>query len=199
MIDITEIPGLFGLLTFKLAVVLDAFSRMPIAARIFVKEPTAEQMADLVTHAVKNHGNPKHFVSDQGSQLTSATFRAALAGLGIKQRFGAIGQCGSIAIIERFWRTVKEMLRLKTYSPLSSDDLHARLQTGLNYYAYHKPHQSLKGATPAEVYYIKPPGRIDAARPHRAYENKSDHMLFEIAYLDPEHLLPVLTPKKAAA
>jgi hypothetical protein len=32
-----------------------------------------------------------------------------------------------------------------------------------------------------------------------AHENKSDQMLFEIAYLDPEYSLPILTPKKAAA
>jgi hypothetical protein len=30
-------------------------------------------------------------------------------------------------------------------------------------------------------------------------ENKSDKMLFEISYFDLEHLLPVPTPKTAAA
>jgi hypothetical protein len=34
VIDITEIPGLFGLFIFKLAVVLDVFSRIPIAGRL---------------------------------------------------------------------------------------------------------------------------------------------------------------------
>jgi hypothetical protein len=51
--------------------------------------------------------------------------------------------------------------------PLSPDDLHARQQAGLYYYTYHKPHQGLKDATPAEVYYARPPARIDAALPHR--------------------------------
>jgi hypothetical protein len=82
---------------------------------------------------------------------------------------------------------------------ITADDLHARFQAGLYYYAYHKPYQGIKGATPAEVYYAKPPARIDAARPHRAYESKTDQMLFQIAYLDPERLLPVLIPQKAAA
>src|SRR5690348_10344105 len=63
-------------------------------------------------------------------------------------------------------------------------------------HAYHKPHQGLKGATPAEMYFAKNPARSHAVRPHRAYENKPDQMLFEIAYLDPEHWLAVLTPKK---
>jgi transposase InsO family protein len=105
MIDITEIPGLFNLFnlfTFKLAVVLDVFSRMPLAAQFFTKEPTAQQMADLIKHAAAKHSPPKHFISDQGSQFTSQIFRNALANLGINQRFGAIGHTGSIAIIERF-------------------------------------------------------------------------------------------------
>jgi transposase InsO family protein len=80
----------------------------------FTKEPTGEQMADLVIRAAKSHGSPKHFVSDQGSQFTSGSFCTKLTSLGIKQRFGAIGQAGSIAIIEPFWRTVKEMLHIKT-------------------------------------------------------------------------------------
>ena len=70
---------------------------------------------------------------------------------------------------------------------------------GLYYYAYHKPHQGIKGATPAEMYYAKTPAQANAVRPRRAYENKSDQMLFEIAYLDPEHLLPILIPKANAA
>jgi len=47
MIDITEIPGFLNLFRFKLAVVLDVFSRMPLAGQFFTKEPTAEEMAAL--------------------------------------------------------------------------------------------------------------------------------------------------------
>jgi putative transposase len=197
MIDITEIPGLFKLFTFKLAVVLDVFSRIPLAAQFYTKEPTAQQMADLVKHAARKHSAPKHFISDQGSQFTSQIFRNALASLGIKQRFGAIGQTGSIAIIERFWRTLKEMLSLKVRPPLHPNDLHTRLTLGLYYYAHHKPHQGIKGATPAEMYSGKRPASVNAVRPHRAYENKSNDKLLEIAYLDPERLLPVLIAKAA--
>jgi hypothetical protein len=89
------------------------------------------------------------------------------------------------------------MLLLKVRPPLHPNDLHARLRAGLYYYAHHKPHQGIKGAAPAEMYFGKPPARLDAVRPHRAYEKKSDDKLFEIAYLDPERLLPVLIHKAA--
>jgi len=45
MLDITEIASLFGLFRFKLALLLDVFSRMPLAGRVFTKEPTANDMA----------------------------------------------------------------------------------------------------------------------------------------------------------
>jgi transposase InsO family protein len=73
---------------------------MPLAAQFFTTAPTAEHMASLVLSAASKHTPPKHFVSDQGCQFTSQVFRNALASLGIKHRFGAIGQSGSIAIIE---------------------------------------------------------------------------------------------------
>ena len=155
-------------------------------------------MAEIIEAARRKHGAPKHFASDQGSQFTSMLFRNALARLGIKQRFGAIGKTGSIAIIERFWRTLKEMLLLKSRPPLTMQDLWRRVEVGLVYYALYKPHQGLGAATPAEMYYSQSPAHIEAKRPCRAYElkDRSDESLFEVAYFDPDCLLPVL--KKAA-
>ena len=154
-------------------------------------------MAGIIQAASKKHGLPKHFISDHGSQFTSLLFCNVLARPGIKQRFGAIGKTGSIAIIERFWRTMKERLLLRLRPPLSIHDLWRRLEVGLVYYALWKPHQGLSGATPGEMYYGRSPAHIEAKRPRRAYELKdeSDQQLFEI-YLDPDCLLPVL--KKAA-
>jgi putative transposase len=110
MMDLTEIPGLFRIFSFKLAVVIDVFSRMPLATRVFLAEPGAEAVAGLITLAASSHGAPRHFVSDQGAQFTAEAFRAGLKTLGIRQRFGAIGKTGSIAIVERLWRTLKEAL-----------------------------------------------------------------------------------------
>ncbi|MGH9824634.1 MAG: hypothetical protein ACREDR_15460, partial [Blastocatellia bacterium] len=106
------------------------------------------------------------------------------------------GKSGSIAIIERFWRSVKDTVRLKLWPPLTALGLQERLLTGLFHFAYHRPHQGIGGATPAEMYYGLAPAWQAATRPPRAYENRSDtDNLFEIAYLDPERFLPVLIPK----
>ena len=125
MADLTEIPALFRLFSFKLAVVFDAFSRMPLAAGLFLSEPCAEAIASLVKTATSVHGRPRHFVSDQGSQFTSKAFRQTLVRLSVRQRFGAIGKTGSIALIERLWRTLKDTLALRTLKPLGSRRLPA--------------------------------------------------------------------------
>jgi hypothetical protein len=128
---------------------------------------------------------------------------ASVAALDRVFRFGALGSSGSIAIIERFWRTIRDMLLLKMRPPLTRRDLHSRLETGLLYYAYHKPHQGLDGATPAELFYGRPPAALKAVRPRRVCQaspqSHADDELFEIAYLDPECILPFFTSQSAAA
>jgi hypothetical protein len=64
MLDLTEIPGFFRLFSFKLAIVLDVFSRAPLAARVFFQEPSGRDMARLLTRAARRFGPPRHSVSD---------------------------------------------------------------------------------------------------------------------------------------
>ena len=200
--DLTEIRGFLGLFVFKLVVVLDLFSRFPLSFGVFRKEPSADQVLDVLDRAMKRHGRPRHFVSDQGSQFTAAVFRETLDALSIGQRFGAIGQYGSIAIIERFWRTLKELLGVRLWPPLSAAHLEARVELALGYYSALRPHQGLCGATPAEVYLDETPAIENAVRPPRktARSPTEDEPLpFEVVFLDPERRLPVLVPASIAA
>ena len=131
MADLTDVPGLFGLFRFKIAVILDVFSRMPLSFRVFTKEPTAQEIRILFLKAMARFGIPRHFVSDQGSQFIDSGFRQFLFGLGVRHRFGAIGKTGSIAIIERFWKQLKYTLRLRSFRPLFLEDLERRLTSWL--------------------------------------------------------------------
>jgi len=56
------------------------------------------------------HGAPRVLVFDRGQVFRSATLRRTTRRLGIRRRFGAVGQTGSIARLERFWRTLKEWI-----------------------------------------------------------------------------------------
>lgn len=193
--DLTDVPDLFRILTFKVATLLDGFSRMPIAAKVFDQEPTAAQLISLVEQAAQTHGTVRHFVSDQGGQFTAKEFRESLVRLGTRQRVGAIGKTGSIAVIERFFRTLKEVLSLRRVRPLTKQDLENRLQLFLVHYAYLRPHQGLGGAAPAEVYFGIKPAHLSAVAPPRGRPGEGDiDPPFEIAYLDPERRLPFLIP-----
>jgi transposase InsO family protein len=198
MVDLTDVRGLFGIVTFKVGVVFDAFSRMPLSARVFTKEPAAEEIARLVTRTAKRHGRPAHFVSDQGSCFTGQVFRRKLRRLGVKQRFGAIGKKGSIALIERLWKTLKDTLGLRLMGPLAAEDLMAKIELGLVHYSYFRPHQALGGATPAEIYFGRTSSHLSAIPPPRGRLGEAPmDSPFRVEYLDAERLLPVLVRKAA--
>ena len=93
-------------------------SRFPIGARVFLQEPTAESIVQLFRESVQRFRLPRHLVTDQGSQFPAKCFRDALANAGVRERDGAIGKVGSIALIERFWRSLKHSLALKQLKPL---------------------------------------------------------------------------------
>jgi transposase InsO family protein len=198
MVDLTDVKGLFGLVTFKVAVVFDAFSRMPLSATVFSKEASSLEIARFVSKAAKRHGRPAHFISDHARCFTGQVFRRRLLRLGVKQRFGAVGKKGSIALIERLWRTLKDTLGLRLLRPLVAHDLAATVELGLLHYAHFRPHQNLAGATPAEVYFGRTPAHLAAIPPPRGRPGEGlTDFPFRIEYLDAERLLPVLIRKAA--
>jgi putative transposase len=198
MADLTDVKGLFGVVTFKIGVVLDAFSRMPLSVRVFTKEPSSAEITRFVSKAAKRRGPPAHFVSDRGACFTGGVFRRALERLSVRQRFGAIGKKGSIALIERLWKTLKDALGLRLLRPLLAEDLMEKIALGLTHYAYFRPHQALGGATPAEIYFGRPSSHLSAIPPPRGRPGEgSIDSPFRVEYLDAERLLPILERRAA--
>ena len=198
MVDLTDVKGLFGLVTFKVAVVFDAFSRIPLSARVFSKEASALEIARFVSRTAKRHGRPAHFVSDRARCFTGEIFRQKLVLLGMKQRFGAVGKKGSIALIERLWRTLKDTLGLRMLRPLAAKDLTEKVKLGLVHYTHFRPHQGLAGATPAEVYFGWTPAHLSAIPPPRGRPGEGPmDPPFRVEYLDAERMLPILVREAA--
>jgi transposase InsO family protein len=162
MMDLTEVPGFLRLFSYKLAVVLDVFSRMSLAARVFLSESSGEDVACLVLAAARRFGPPRPSVSDQGPQFTSQPFRQALGHLGVRHRYGAVGKTGSIAIIERFFRTLKAVANLHSRRPFLKADLERWLRLAFAYYVWLRPHQGLEGAAPGRSGWV--PGRLTSTR-----------------------------------
>src|SRR5688572_2972286 len=82
-------------------VVLDHFSRAVVHAGVFRKQPTTAETWALLDEAIAiARAKPKYIVTDQGAQFR-VEYRDWCQACGIRARFGAIGEHGAIAILER--------------------------------------------------------------------------------------------------
>ena len=77
---------------------------------VFAKQPTSVAVRTFLGRAIAKAGTaPKYLVCDRGSQFDCQGFRDWCRRSGIKPpRYGAIGQHGSIAVVERFILTLKD-------------------------------------------------------------------------------------------
>lgn len=151
MMDVTTIASFLGP-DLYLAAVFDAFSRAPLALHTFEAKPGASAMARLLRAAARTFGKAKYVITDQGGEFTGSIFQKTAARLGIVQRFCSADNNHATARLERFWRTLKQLARLKADRPLTNQDLERRLETTLTYFLCFRPHRKLQGATPAEVF-----------------------------------------------
>jgi transposase InsO family protein len=137
---------------FHLAVILDHFSRSIVAWTLFYKEPTAQAICRLLDQARDAVGRaPKYIVSDQGAQFQH-DYRTWCDDNDVTPRFGAIGQSGSIAVLERFFRSLKqEMLRRLLVVLRRFAAMQPEVSAYAFWYNQHRPSQALGGWTPAEV------------------------------------------------
>ena len=95
-------------MSFHVPLVLDHFSRTLVAFAVFRKEPSAQDVCGLLERAVASAGaSPRYLISDQGSQF-QGEYRDWCRAHGVNPRFGAVGNHGSIAVIERFILSLKD-------------------------------------------------------------------------------------------
>ena len=144
---------------WHVAAIVDHFSRKVVGFEVFSKAPSAEQICQLLNVTVACEGRaPKYIISDQGSQFQQE-YRDCCESHGIQPRFGAIGKSGSIALIERFWQTLKSEGLRKILVPYSIDQMREEVRVFCNWYNGVRPHNELGGATPDEVYFGVKPAR----------------------------------------
>ena len=129
-------------------IVLDHFSRAVVAQGVFPKEPTAKEVCALLERAGRP---PKYVITDQGAQFREE-YLAWCTKHRVRPRFGAIGQHGSIAVLERFMRTLKQEGLRRIVVPLRLASMVREVVLVVRWYNESRPHMALGGATPSEVY-----------------------------------------------
>ena len=90
------------------AVVVDHFSRRAMGVAAFKRPPSSAAVRSFLDRTFRDVGAmPKYLVTDHGKQFAAKAFARWCRRHGIRQRFGAIGKYGRLAVVERFIRTIK--------------------------------------------------------------------------------------------
>jgi putative transposase len=133
-----------------LVAIIDWYSRRVLSWRIS-NSMDASFCVDCLEDALRHHGRPAMFNSDQGSQFTSTVYTDVLKREGVTISMDGRGRALDNIFVERLWRNVKyEDVYLKGYANM------AELTVGLaQYFAFYnaeRPHQALGYQTPDHVH-----------------------------------------------
>ena len=134
-----------------LTAVMDWYSRYVLSWELSVTMDN-EFCVSALERALRCHGTPGIFNTDQGAQYTSREFIKVLKDNDIKISMDGKGRAMDNIFIERLWRSVKyEEIYVKEFQ--SVKQLRKSLKKYFDFYNHERPHQSFDGQTPAEVYY----------------------------------------------
>ena len=147
--DITYLPMARGFL--YLVAIMDWHSRRVLAWRIS-NTMTSDFCIEALQEALRRHGSPQIFNTDQGSQFTSEAFTAVLKDASIDISMDGKGRWLDNVFVERLWRSVKyEEVYLHAYETVA--DVRAGLNRYFRFYNSERTHQGLGRLTPDEVYF----------------------------------------------
>jgi transposase InsO family protein len=141
------------------AVVLDHYSRRCMGVAVFRTAPTSKAVCEFLGRAIHSAGRaPRYIVCDKGPQFWCPGFKRWCKRRKIKPpRFGAVGKHGSIAVVERFILTMKTLCTRVILVPLRRETMRSELELFRRWYNESRPHMTLKGATPDEIYHGRHP------------------------------------------
>jgi putative transposase len=151
--DITYIPMARGFI--YLAAVVDWFTRRVLAWKLSITMESSFCI-EAVEEALSKNEKPEIFNTDQGSQFTSEAFTGLLKKHGIRISMDGKGRWRDNVFVERVWKSIKyEEVYLHAYETVAE----ARNSIGkyLVFYNSVRPHSSLDGFTPDQIYFNRLP------------------------------------------
>jgi transposase InsO family protein len=157
------------------AVVVDHASRLVVGVAIFKRRPTSFEVYSFLGTAIRRSGSkPKYIIADKGKEFHSMPFKDWCRRKGIRPRYGAVGEHGSIALIERFIRSLKSECTRKITVPFILDQMRHEVACYATWFNQHRPHTALGGRTPIEVYRgLSPANEAPRFEPRSRWPRKS--------------------------
>jgi len=146
--DITYIPLESG--WGYLVAIIDWHSRAILSWRLS-NTMTVDFCVEALEEALRHHGTPEYFNTDQGAQFTSPDFTGILKREDVTISMDGKGRATDNIFIERVWRSLKyEDVYLRDYATLAEAEV--GIGKWIRFYNLRRPHQSLDNRTPMEVY-----------------------------------------------
>ncbi len=196
-------------------VAVDHFSRRVMGVGVFATRPDCRAVCTSLGQTLRRVGTaPKYIVCDRDKIFDCDAFRRRVERRGIRPpRYGAVGMHGSIAVVERLILTLKQMLHQMPLIPLRRESFRDELVAISQWYNEHRPHATLSGKTPNEVYERRFPAnrkpRIEprprwprgspCAQPWALVGGKPGQRSdTTVRFHNKQHHLPVVTLKRAA-
>jgi putative transposase len=178
------------------AVVIDHYSRRVMGCTLFPKCPTSQQVRTFLGRTMHVSGaRPKYLICDKGKQFIAEGFQAWSRRKKIRVRYGAVGRRGSIAVIERFWLSLKQECVRVVLVALRREEARREIVYFIDWFNQHRPHMALEGRTPEEVYRGPPlesgPNAIEPSEAGRPLE-------LSLRFHAGRRHLPIVTLKRAA-
>jgi transposase InsO family protein len=197
-----------------LAMVVDHYSRRVMGFAVFGKQPTSPEIREFLRRLLDRSGTkPKYLICDKGVQFWNPAFKRWCKRKEITPRFGAVGQHGSIALIERFIRSMKDEYLRHILVPMSMARMRREMVCYTEWYNRYRPHQGLNGATPLEMYEkASPANRQPRYEPRRDWPADSrcaapyaeprpeqgNHLCLVLRFADAYKRLPIVELREVA-
>lgn len=146
--DITYLPLAHGF--GYLVAIMDWYSRAVLSWRVSNTLSTAFCI-EALEEALRHHGPPEIFNTDQGSQFTDSEFTGRLLAEGVQVSMDGKGRCLDNVFVERLWRSLKyEEIYLHAYEDLRA--VAAGVAAWFRFYNHRRRHQGIGNRTPMALY-----------------------------------------------
>jgi putative transposase len=187
-----------------LAVAVDQVSRALVGFAVFSESPSSEDIQRFLTRVIRASQTPRYIVTDKGKQFWCRSFKRWCKPRGIRPRYGAVGEPASIAIVERFIRSMKRECTRCLLVPLSVEAMRREIRLYATWYNTQRPHTALAGGTPQEVYEgraarrrrLEPRSKWPTTPRRRGMDG--DKFRLAVSYVEGRRHLPVIELRRAA-
>ena len=128
---------------------------------VFPKKPDSRTVCTFLESVIRCAGSrTKYLVCDKDKVFWCKTFKDWCRSKAVDPRYGAVGEHGSIAVVERAIRALKNGCTRRLLVPQRQREFSSELLSFQDWYNEHRHHMTLEGSTPNEVSF----GRCPANR-----------------------------------